>query len=84
MGIGETGAQLTSEIEKQSDEIIAVRNNYLKIQIQNQLLAVDNFMSICKLSALQDDGVVDKDEEKLLKRLEKATTDYKKALNKLV
>ena len=82
--IAETGAQLTSEIEKQSDEIIAVRNNYLKIQIQNQLLAVDNFMSICKLSALQDDGVVDKDEEKLLKRLEKATTDYKKALNKLV
>ncbi len=82
--IAETGAQLTSEIEKQSDEIIAVRNNYLKIQIQNQLLAVDNFMSICKLSALQDDGVVDKDEEKLLKRLEKATGDYKKALNKLV
>ncbi len=82
--IAETGAQLTSEIEKQSDDIIAVRNNYLKIQIQNQLLAVDNFMSICKLSALQDDGVVDKDEEKLLKRLEKATTDYKKALNKLV
>ena len=82
--IAETGAQLTSEIEKQSDEIIAVRNNYLKIQIQNQLLAVDNFMSICKLSALQDDGVVDKDEEKLLKRLEKVTSDYKKALNRLV
>lgn len=82
--MAETGAQLTSEIEKQSDEIISVRNNYLKIQIQNQLLSVDNFMSICKLSALQDDGVVDKEEEKLLKRIEKATSDYKKALNRLI
>lgn len=82
--IAENSAKISNEIEKQNDEIVTVKNNYLKIQIQSQLLAVDNFMSICKLSALQDDGVVDKDEEKLLKKLEKAAGDYKKALNKLI
>lgn len=82
--LAETKEKLENELEKQADEIISVRNNYLKIQIQNQLLTVDNFLSICKLSALQDDGVVDKDEEKLLKKLEKASAEYKKALNKLI
>lgn len=82
--LAETKAKIDNELEKQADEVISVRNNYLKIQIQNQLLTVDNFLSICKLSALQDDGVVDKDEEKLLKKLEKASAEYKKALNKLI
>ena len=61
-----------------------VKNNYLKMQIQNQIFAVDNFVSICTMSALKDDGKIDSDEAKLLKKLEKLTDDYKKGLNKLI
>lgn len=82
--INETKEQLDRELSRQTDDVVAVKNNYLKIQIQNQILTVDNFLSICKLSALKDDGVVDKDEEKLLKKLEKASNEYKKVLSKMI
>ncbi len=36
------------------------------------------------MSALKNDGVIDKDEDKLLKRVEKITDDYTKALKKLI
>ncbi len=66
-------------------EILAqIKNNYLKMQIQNQILAADNFVSICTMSALKDDGKIDSDEAKLLKKLEKLTDEYKKGLNKLI
>ena len=38
-----------------------VKNNYLKMQIQNQILVADNFVSICTMSALKDDGKIDSD-----------------------
>ncbi len=62
----------------------AINNTYMKVQIQSQILAADNFVSICKMSALKNDGVIDAEEAKLLKKIEKITDDYKKALNKLI
>ncbi len=62
----------------------AINNTYMKVQIQSQILAADNFISICKMSALKNDGVIDTDEAKLLKKIERITDDYKKALNKLI
>ncbi len=62
----------------------SITNTYLKVQIQSQILAADNFVSVCKMSALKNDGVIDAEEAKLLKKIEKITGDYKKALNKLL
>ena len=67
-----------------SEQYATFNNRYLKTQIQSQILAADNFVSICKMSALKNDGVVDKDEDKLLKKVEKITDDYTKALKKLI
>ena len=59
-------------------------NTYLKTQIQAQILAADNFVSICKMSALKNDGVIDKDEDKLIKKVVKLTADYTGGLKKLI
>lgn len=67
-----------------SEQYATFNNRYLKTQIQGQILAADNFVSICRMSALKNDGVIDKDEDKLLKRVEKITDDYTKALKKLI
>lgn len=80
----QNSAKLRAAIQKMTEEAFTIKNSYIATQIQNQILAVDNFMSICKLSALKDDGVVDKDEAKLLKKLEKASDEYKKVLSKMI
>ena len=41
------------------------------------------FMESCRAAALQDDGVVSKEEEKVLKRLEKACEKFRTELNKV-
>ena len=71
--------------EKEKEDVKKkLSNSYLKTQIQNQILSAGNFVSICKMSALKDDGIIDKEEEKLLKKLAKITDDYTKALDKLI
>ena len=75
---------LNAAINNNKEMLAQVKNNYLKMQIQNHIFAVDNFVSICTMSALKDDGKIDSDEAKLLKKLEKLTDDYKKGLNKLI
>ncbi|MCR5356510.1 MAG: zinc-ribbon domain-containing protein [Lachnospiraceae bacterium] len=75
---------LSAAINNNRDMLSQVKNNYLKMQIQNQILAADNFVSICTMSALKNDGKIDSDEAKLLKKLEKLTDEYKKGLNKLI
>ena len=79
-----SSAQFDSLSSTNKDILASLRNNYLRTQIQNQILASENFISVCKMSALKDDGIIDKEERKLLKNIEKLTTDYSKALNKLL
>ena len=55
-------------------------NTYLNMQIQNMINALDSFDTGCELAAVQDDGVVSKEEEKMLKTLKKATEQYRKTL----
>ncbi len=62
----------------------AVNNTYLRTQIQSQILATENFLSICRISAMKDDGRIDKDERKAIKNLEKITNDYQKELRKML
>lgn len=79
-----TNESLDAAISNNREMLARVKNNYLKMQIQNQIFAVDNFISICTMSALKDDGKIDSEEAKLLKKLEKLTDEYKKGLNKLI
>ncbi len=79
-----TNESLDAAINNNREMLARVKNNYLKMQIQNQIFAVDNFISICTMSALKDDGKIDSEEAKLLKKLEKLTDEYKKGLNKLI
>lgn len=84
MAVKVNSNRLGAAISNNREMLAQIKNNYLKMQIQNQIFAVDNFVSICTMSALKDDGKIDSDEAKLLKKLEKLTDDYKKGLNKLI
>ena len=62
----------------------AVNNTYLRTQIQSRIPAAENFLSICRISAMKDDGRLDKDERKAIKNLEKITNNYQKELRKML
>ena len=76
--------KLKQAAAKTAEKHATFNNSYLKTQIQGQILAADNFVSICRMSALKNDGVIDSNEDKLIKKITKITEDYTKALNKLL
>ena len=59
-------------------------NQYIKLEIMNELLVTENFVSACKLAATKDDGVIDEEEKKTLAKISKAAERFIKELNKLV
>ena len=83
-----TAAKNTEKLKqaaaRAAEQHTAFNNSYLKTQIQGQILAADNFVSICRMSALKNDGVIDKDEDKLIKKVTKLTADYTNGLKKLI
>ena len=76
--------KLKQTAAKTAEQHATFNNSYLKTQIQGQILAAENFVSICRMSALKNDGVIDNNEDKLIKKITKITEDYTKALNKLI
>ena len=52
----------------------------MKIQIKNQVLEVDNFIKLLRGAAVKDDGVIDANEESIIKKIEKASEKYKDLL----
>lgn len=42
------------------------------------------FIQSCRVAALQDDGVVSKEEERILKRLDKACEKFRSEINKVM
>ena len=76
--------KLKQAAAKTAEQHATFNNSYLKTQIQGQILAAENFVSICRMSALKNDGVIDNNEDKLIKKITKITEDYTKALNKLI
>ena len=58
-------------------------NNFLKAQIDNMINTLNVFETSCEMAAVQDDGVIDKKEEKALQKLKKATADYFKVLQSI-
>ena len=58
-------------------------NSLIRLEITNQIMNCRNFLCSCKRAALKDDGVIDEDEKRILKKLMKATERYAKELDKL-
>lgn len=57
-------------------------NSFIKLEITQQTMNCRNFLASVRRSAYKDDGKMDKNEKKLIDRLEKATTRYVKELEK--
>lgn len=58
-------------------------NSLIRLEITNQIMNCRNFLRSVKRAALKDDGVIDKEEKKIIKKLVKATERYAKELEKL-
>ncbi len=63
---------------------MSVTNNYLEMQIVNQVQIAKSFKNNCEVATKKDDGKTSKEEHKLLKKINKAADDYIIALNKLL
>lgn len=58
-------------------------NQFIKASIDSHELLCKNFVKDLYLSARKDDGIIDKDEAKTIKKLDKATRKYIKELRKI-
>lgn len=59
-------------------------NEYMKHQIETMLVSIETFRTGIQLGATQDDGIIDKNEEKILKKTEKAADKFSAQLKKLL
>lgn len=57
---------------------------YLKITITNESMRAGAFLKECEAAAMKDDGVVSREEQVVLKKLQKIVQDYVKSLDKLI
>lgn len=58
-------------------------NIYLQTQILNMKMAVQNFEQTCIVTAQKDDGKIDPEEKKIIKRIQSASEKFIKELDKL-
>ena len=60
-----------------------MKNEYMRAQITNLSSILTTFEQACKMAALKQDGYIDKDEEKALKKIKAATDKYRAELEKI-
>lgn len=58
-------------------------NQYIENQISNMVTIVKTFEQSCKMSALKNDGIIEKDEERQLDKINKATERFISDLKKI-
>lgn len=58
-------------------------NYYIDSQITNMSLMAKTFIASCEMAARKDDGQINKDEEKSLKKLRKATEQFIKEIESI-
>lgn len=58
-------------------------NDYIKAQIVNMTTMVKTFESSCKMAAVKNDGTIDKDEERQLKKINAACKKFIHDLEKI-
>ena len=58
-------------------------NDYITAQIQQTKAYVKAFEAACQLGAMKNDGTIDKDEQKALKRINQAVKQFVRELEKV-
>ena len=58
-------------------------NTYIESQIMNMTAIAKTFEQSCRMAAMKNDGRIDKSEEKILKKIEKATQQFIKDLESI-
>lgn len=58
-------------------------NSYIEAQIMSMVTFTRNFEQSCEAAARKNDGVIDKDEEQVLKKIRAATEKFRKELGKI-
>lgn len=58
-------------------------NTYIESQIMNMTAIAKTFEQSCRMAAMKNDGRIDKAEEKILKKIEKATEHFIKELESI-
>lgn len=58
-------------------------NHHISLEITNELLVTQNFVNSCKIAAMKDDGAIDAEEQKVLKKISKAADKFMKELKKI-
>ena len=60
-----------------------MKNKVMEAQINTQLLSVATFRKSLEIFAAKDDGVIDRNEEKIIRKLTKASLRFEKVLEKV-
>lgn len=58
-------------------------NMYIKQQINNMMLVTNTFQQSCEMAAKMDDGNISFSEEKILKKIKKASTRFLEELKEI-
>ncbi len=58
-------------------------NYYIKTQIENIIMLSKSFEAACQLAATEDDATINRQEEKTLKKISKATSRFIKELENI-
>ena len=58
-------------------------NTYIKMQLNTMIQYLDSFESACQLAAMKDDGLIDKKEQKQLRKIRKSVARFKRDLEKI-
>ena len=59
-----------------------MRNKVMETQINTQILSVATFRQSLEIYAAKDDGVIDREEEKIIRKVTKACMKFEKTLEK--
>ena len=58
-------------------------NTYIKMQLNNMISYLNGFEQACEMAAKEDDGVIDNKERKQIGRIKKASSEFRKELEKI-
>lgn len=61
-----------------------MKNEHITAQIINMKVILRTFEESCRTAAIKNDGRIDKEEEKILKKISTATSKYTNELDKLI
>ncbi len=59
-------------------------NTFIQIQLKYMVSSVEAFMQSCKLAATKDDGIISKEEQRILRKINRASNRYNKQLNRIL